>query len=254
MSYVLESVEEAKRLNEQEKIKHYSIESEFGGLSIKANSRLLDAGCGHGMLSRYMSDEYHCNVYACDISDTRIAQAKKNNPHDIKYHKSNIENLNYDDEYFDNVCSRYVYEYMPDPIKASKELHRVLKKDGVAYITDLDGVFGGLKTSDKNFNKQLSDLCESLPVDVFVGKKLINFLTAAGFSKIKEVKTVHHFVGVELLGETENNRQRLWQSRPFFVELIGEKEFEIFADKYLHYMTHKDSNYTFNKHYLMATK
>ena len=46
-----------------------------------------------------------------------------------------IQNIRYQDETFDIIICNHVLEHIPDDHRATKELLRVLKKDGIAYIT-----------------------------------------------------------------------------------------------------------------------
>ena len=61
-------------------------------------------------------------------------------PVDLVYNSARVEelmdiqNINYEDNYFDFIYCSHVLEHVPDDIKAMKELHRVLKPDGVALI------------------------------------------------------------------------------------------------------------------------
>jgi len=46
-----------------------------------------------------------------------------------------IQNIKYQDNMFDIIICNHVLEHVPNDYQAIRELHRVLKKDGIAYIT-----------------------------------------------------------------------------------------------------------------------
>ena len=52
MSYALENITEAERLEFQAKIENYSIQKELSYLDLSNTSNVLDLGCGTGLLSR----------------------------------------------------------------------------------------------------------------------------------------------------------------------------------------------------------
>ena len=95
MRYVLEHKDEAERLEYQATIPQYSIKEETKKLKIKKGAKVLDAGCGTGLLSRYIFDTYsNINVDAFDYSELRVAEAKKRikgTDYKINFFQDNIQ-------------------------------------------------------------------------------------------------------------------------------------------------------------------
>lgn len=97
----------------------------------KDNMRLLEAGVGSGKNIEYYPD--NLEISAIDFSPKMIQEAKKKAK---KYNKNvnllemDIQNLNFEDNYFDLIVTSCVFCSVPDPVKGLKELKRVLKKDG----------------------------------------------------------------------------------------------------------------------------
>ena len=56
MAYALEHQNESTRLSMQTEISAYSIRDELDLLSLGGVNTVLDAGCGNGIVSRYLSD------------------------------------------------------------------------------------------------------------------------------------------------------------------------------------------------------
>jgi ubiquinone/menaquinone biosynthesis C-methylase UbiE len=56
-------------------------------------------------------------------------KAKKFNK-DVKLMEMDIQDLDFEDNYFDLIVTSCVFCSVPDPVKGLKELKRVLKKDG----------------------------------------------------------------------------------------------------------------------------
>jgi len=73
-------------------------------------------------------------VYAVDINDTALLYAKKKGIKNL--YKASVENLPFKNDFFDMVvCSDVLYhKKVTDDEKALKELHRVLKPDGLLFL------------------------------------------------------------------------------------------------------------------------
>lgn len=239
-SYVLDNHQEFERLEVQAKQKSYCLKDELSHLEIRPGMRLLDAGCGSGVVTKYLAKNYPDNdIDSCDFSEIRIQQARKMNAENpkINYHVADLATLPFPDETFDGAISRYVYEYLPDPVRATKELARVLKPGGKLYLIDLDGVFLNFWTTNTHLNQLLDRLGRSIDFDLHVGKKLPSFLQMAGLQHIQWRVTVHPFTGEELLAERENNRIRLEGAREKFTKALESTElYEEFSRLYLEEM------------------
>ncbi|TDO89271.1 methyltransferase family protein [Halanaerobium saccharolyticum] len=97
----------------------------------KAGMRLLEAGVGSGKNIEYYPEDLE--IYAIDFSPKMLNQAEKKAK---KYNKEvnllemDIQNLDFEDDYFDLIVTSCVFCSVPDPVKGLKELKRVLKKEG----------------------------------------------------------------------------------------------------------------------------
>ena len=97
----------------------------------KEDMRLLEAGVGSGKNIEYYSGEVE--IFAIDFSSKMIKEAEKKAE---KYNKElnllemDIQNLDFEDNYFDLIVTSCVFCSVPDPVKGLKELKRVLKEDG----------------------------------------------------------------------------------------------------------------------------
>jgi ubiquinone/menaquinone biosynthesis C-methylase UbiE len=100
-------------------------------LKNKKEIKLLEAGVGTGKNIKYYPDGIE--IYAIDFSPKMIKEAgkkaKKFNK-DVKLMEMDIQDLDFEDNYFDLIVTSCVFCSVPDPVKGLKELKRVLKKDG----------------------------------------------------------------------------------------------------------------------------
>lgn len=97
-----------------------------------AGKRVLEVGCGNAYtLCKYA--EYGAEVYGLDITEKAINISKQRFSYiGLKgYFKvGNAENLPYESNYFDCICSMGVLHHVPNTEKAVSEIYRCLKPGG----------------------------------------------------------------------------------------------------------------------------
>ncbi len=96
--------------------------------------RVLDYGCGFGyayqrQLSRAVKD-----YTGADVADVALADAGRKGLRAIKIN-SESGAIDSPDSTFDGACSIEVLEHLFDPLRAVREIHRVLKPRGVLVVT-----------------------------------------------------------------------------------------------------------------------
>lgn len=139
-------------------------------LRFRPGMHALDAGCGPGMLSMFLYNQ-GLSVTAMDASPEMVKLAASNwvvqaatqlarvlregKDQKMKFMEGDIENLPFEDNSFDVVCSAGVIEYLPSYSKAIFEFNRVLRPGGTLLISTtnsispanyLDGFVEWLKT------------------------------------------------------------------------------------------------------------
>ena len=122
-------------------------------LDLKTGERLLDVGCGTGSFLIAAKNKYpNVGMIGIDVDEKvlRIAGNKiqKNNLN-IELIKSSADKLPFPDDSFDVAASTLVFHHLPTDIKikALKEIHRVLKRNGRFLLVD----FGKLNMPFKIF-------------------------------------------------------------------------------------------------------
>lgn len=99
--------------------------------------RVLELGCGTGTMWMNHKDFIaKCSeVVLSDFSEAMLAKTESNlgSADNLSYKVVDIQNIPYEDEYFDMVIANYMLYHVPDIDKALSEVRRVLKKDGVFY-------------------------------------------------------------------------------------------------------------------------
>ena len=103
-------------------------------LNIKGNDKVLEVGCGAGLLAQHLN----CDYVGVDYSLTLVKKHIKLLNDSVLIAEAN--NLPFKDNYFDKVFSYGVFFYFPDKeyaMQAVREMKRVCKNKGKVYIGDL---------------------------------------------------------------------------------------------------------------------
>lgn len=89
--------------------------------------RILDIGCGNGIISSYFSR--HNDVTGVDVNDLR-----RDDSTGFEYITVDSARLPFVEASFDIVLSHHVIEHIHEQEFHLREMHRVLKHDGLAYL------------------------------------------------------------------------------------------------------------------------
>lgn len=104
---------------------------------IPFGSNILEAGCGTGQMSIFLS-RFMRTIYSIDISKGSLIAAnnfiKKNNLKNINLFRMNIFKLFFQKNYFDVIISNGVLHHTRNAEIAFSELVKYLKKDGLIII------------------------------------------------------------------------------------------------------------------------
>lgn len=98
----------------------------------KKYDNYLDIGCGNGNLAIYLSKNFNIkNIFALDKS--QFINFK--HPINFKYWDLNILPLPFDDGTFDLITCIEVIEHIENYFALIREIKRILKPNGIAFIT-----------------------------------------------------------------------------------------------------------------------
>lgn len=239
MKYIMECSNENDRLEFQERIEAYHVSKDLLQFDIDSNHSVLDAGCGSGAVTRYISHTYRpATLHGCDISYERLEQAKQiQHEYPIHFYQSSLEEIKKSEEFYDRIVCRFVFEYLPDPLRVTKEFHRLLKPGGKVCLIDLDGMLFNLhhdSTELKTYLKEIEFAFNNkYQVDLFVGRKLRSYLHQTGFKRISHSVRSMFFEGEELQKEIQNFKIRFENAHQMYDDILGKERATHFKELYL---------------------
>ena len=110
-------------------------------LNLRPGEHVIDIGCGPGFLCKSMAAAINPTgrVMGIDISEDLVNFAiGENSGESIEYRAGNATALPVDAGQFDVAVSTQVIEYVADADAALREISRVLRPSGRAFIVDTD--------------------------------------------------------------------------------------------------------------------
>jgi ubiquinone/menaquinone biosynthesis C-methylase UbiE len=222
MAYILENKKEFERLESQSKNELYDFKKELSDFELRNPASILDAGCGSGIVSRYLSQAYpKAQVVGCDSSDLRVEMAKQASAEfgNLNFTKENLTDLSFKSGAFDGAVCRFVLEHLSkrQQKKAVAELFRCLRPAGKIRLIDIDGYFYNLFPQTPLIQKFLSILDRKKPIDMMIGRTLPSLLVESGFENVSwrietmEITGRHFETEIKLIEERFNHGMEMYK-------------------------------------------
>jgi ubiquinone/menaquinone biosynthesis C-methylase UbiE len=146
---------------------------------------VLDVGCGSGAALARLAGLYpDASVVGAEPDPELAAVARERG--DVV--EASAERLPFPDGTFDLVLARYVFQHLPDPVAAARELRRVLRPGGTLAAVEVDGQLWGI--AEPSFpetapiHAKLWAAQRGRGGDRTIGRRLPRVLAAAGFEDV----------------------------------------------------------------------
>lgn len=147
------------------------IEQLFSQIDLSNAKKVLEVGCGIGVLSSYLAEKYKWEVTGIDLDSEQIERAKNDYRENkyLKFFEADATKLPFGDNKFDLVLSVDALHHIPNRNKTFGEINRVLESNGFYVLVDI--------ALPRFFGKF------SIPVD-----DVINYMKRNSFKIIREKK------------------------------------------------------------------
>lgn len=102
---------------------------------VSQDARILDAGCGTGLVGEVLYRNGYSNLDGMDISAEMLEQARQKNVYNLLHQKVMGEPLDFASQSFDAIISVGVFTYGHAPSSSFDELIRISKSQGYIIFT-----------------------------------------------------------------------------------------------------------------------
>jgi len=117
-------------------------------LKIKKKGRILDFGCGTGaFIAKFSRNEWE--RFGVELNPMGYNLAKKDK--DLKITNIDLKRTHFPDKYFDVITAFSVIEHTNNPKEIIAEFFRILKDDGILYLSTPNAGGIGFLISGKNW-------------------------------------------------------------------------------------------------------
>jgi SAM-dependent methyltransferase len=156
------------------------------GLSIPPTSRVLEVGCGTGVICSDFENQNPCIQFGLDINFDCLRIATRNNPK-IGYICGDALSLPFQDGTFDLVFCHYFLLWVSNPDLALQEIKRVLHSSGTLLVFAEPDHMSRIDApvSLEFLGRLQTDSLIRQGADVSIGRKIPSLLSDAGFSNIE---------------------------------------------------------------------
>lgn len=154
-------------------------------LNPKAGDRIMDVGCGPGLLALEMAPHVGANGHITGIDTSpdmlRLAADRCAAHPNITVTGGNALALPVGDRTLDAMSCTQVLLLIADVPAALREFHRVLKPGGRLVVVETDWRGAVVNTADKDLTHRMFEAWDDMAVSPNLPARLAPLLTAAGF-------------------------------------------------------------------------
>ena len=143
----------------------------------RKTGKIIDVGCGNGHLLAE-AKKNNWDVYGTEFTDRAVELC---NNKGIKMHKGVLDVNNYEENSFDCLFFIEVIEHINNPKEELAKFHKILREDGLLYITTPN--FNSLSSKHLKDKWSIVEYPEHLAY--YTPKTLHNMLKESGFKKLE---------------------------------------------------------------------
>jgi ubiquinone/menaquinone biosynthesis C-methylase UbiE len=187
--YLMESPSEGVRLQQKTDLSFAAANLKLAGL--RNGMQSIDVGCGIGLLTMLMHElSGRAKTVGVDGSLARIETARSRvstAASGIEFVNADVHTLPLDADSFDFAWSRFVFEYLPDPSSALREMVRVTRPGGIVAVADLDAQLMNFHPQSASIREGMQAALHLLAQDGFdpwIGRKLFALFKNCGMRQV----------------------------------------------------------------------
>lgn len=160
--------------------------------------RVLDVGCGTGVITRELAERTRGQVIGLDIDPQMVAAAQRlSAAGSVRYEQGDALQLPYPDRHFDLVTCHFLLLWVADPARAVNEMARVTRPGGSVLIAAEPDYGGRIDWPDLPLRQWQIEGLRRQGADPLIGRQLRALLALARLRA--QVSTYPSQWGIETL-------------------------------------------------------
>ena len=158
---------------------------------LKPGDSVLDCGCGVGSITLDLAELVAPGkVIGVDMDESQLevarANARKRGLTNVTFEQGSVYELRFDSGTFDAVLAHTLLYHLSDPLRALKELRRILKPSGIAAVSDDD--FNTVTMSPEHpYIQRMTEIWKNVVLfnggNPFYSRNLRGLMLEAGFAR-----------------------------------------------------------------------
>lgn len=246
-AYIIHTDEECERLDAQALLA--GISDHLKHIPARPGMKILDAGCGSGSMAREIATANpKTSVTGIDIRDKYIDYALRRTAEaglqNLSFKTGDVRKLPFSNDSFDIIWTKYLLQWVTDPMQAMHEFARVLKPGGLLVSANFDGFAVTHEPPDPAIQPMIEFVFGNL-VDSFIGRKMAGMCRDCGLIDIDvKMETDRVFT---VVGKIDSERRRNWEiqwsgaRKPTAALLGSEALADAFIEKFMAYEDRPDT-------------
>jgi SAM-dependent methyltransferase len=246
-AYAIHTDEECERLDAQALLT--GVSDHVRHVPAQPGMHILDAGCGSGSMAREIAKATPGSVVVgIDLRDKYIDYARRRAEADglrnLAFETGDVRELPFANGAFDIIWTKYLLQWVADPMRAMREFARVLKPGGLLVSANFDGFAVTHEPPDPAIQPMTEFVFNSL-VDPFIDRKMAGMCRNCGLTDIDaKMETDRVFT---VIGKIDPERRRNWEiqwsgARNRTAELLGSQALaDAFIEKFIAYQDRPDT-------------